>query len=311
MSAFGKEVEVKEGGAVKLYTGAENFRVVAVNPTKAELEAMYGRELNFTPEYLGKTKVTDGDGEREVDQIRLDFFLANEDNSITTKIQFYVGNTYQKSASGKFKVINSFGKDSWLTQELIQTKVMPDNMQWYNTDGLKVSKRGEVELISFLVNLLNLPFNLDKVSDVSEAYARIDKDEWASIFKGDISLLKSIIDSTNNKVGVLLGVKTKGDGKVVQACFNRHTLRQYSIPSTRADKFKWIKKDLKESKAAGAFGNVDFGNKDLVLREFSITPTVITGDNSNQTDIFGTANTPVDEAPAEDMDWLHEDMPEV
>ena len=161
------------------------------------------------------------------------------------------------------------------------------------------------------MNLLNLPFNLDKVSDVSEAYARIDKDEWASIFKGDISLLKSIIDSTNNKVGVLLGVKTKGDGKVVQACFNRHTLRQYSIPSTRADKFKWIKKDLKESKAAGAFGNVDFGNKDLVLREFSITPTVITGDNSNQTDIFGTANTPVDEAPAEDMDWLHEDMPEV
>ena len=94
MSAFGKGEEIKEGSAVKLYTGVENFRVVAVNPSKEEMEKMYDRELNFTPEYVGTTKVTDSDGEREVNQIRLDFFLANEDNSITTKVQFYVADTH-------------------------------------------------------------------------------------------------------------------------------------------------------------------------------------------------------------------------
>jgi|TARA_R110002051_G_C8740833_1_gene499058 hypothetical protein len=290
MSAFGKEVEVKEGSAIKLYTGAENFKVVAVNPTKTELESMYGRELNFTPEYIGTTKVTDGDGEREVGQIRLDFFLANEDNSITTKIQFYIGDTHHKSASGKYRVINSFGKDTWLTGEAIKDKDIPDNMSWYNTDGLKVAKRGEIELISFLVNLLNLPFNLDKVSDVSEAYARIDKDNWEKIFKGDVGLLKSIIDGTNNKIGVLLGVKTKGDGKLVQACFNKHTLRQFTIPSNKATKFKWLAKDLEESKAAGSFGNVEFGKNDFILCEHQITPTVISSDNTNQVDIFATAD---------------------
>jgi len=307
MSAFGKQVETTSGSVRKLYTGAENFKVVALNPTKTELEALYGRELNFDPEYIGETKVSDGDGERDAAQVRLDFYLSNEDDSVQTKIQFYVANTHHKSQSGKYKVINSFGKDTWLDEDSVKTKVVPDNMSWYNVDGVKVAKRGEVELISFLVNLLNLPYNLDKVDDVSEAYARIDKEEWTKIFAGDVSLLKGIIDSTNNKVGVLLGVKTKGDGKLVQAAFNRHTLRQYIISSTKPAKFKYILKDLKDSQAAGAFGNVDFGADDLVIREHGITPTAISASNASPEDVFATA-APSEADMAADMatdDWLN------
>lgn len=308
MSAFGKEVEAKSnGGAVKLYTGAENFKVIAVNPTKEELEAIYDRELNFTPEYIGETDVKDGDGDRTVPQIRLDFLIANEDESITTKIQFYVANTHHKSATGKFKVINSFGKDAWLLQEAVQNKTVPDNMAWYSVDGMKVAKRGEVELISFLVNLLNLPYNLDKVEDVSEAYARIDKEEWAKIFAGDVTLLRTILDGTNNKIGTLLGVKTKGDGKMVQTVMNKHTLRQYSISSNKANKFQYILKDLDEAVAAGSFGNVNFGPRDLALREFQVVPTVITTENTNQTDVFGTGVTGQQEEAEGNTDWLNED----
>jgi len=309
MSAFGKEVEVKEGSAVKLYTGAENFKVVAVNPTKEELEKMYDRELNFTPEYVGTTKVTDADGDREVPQIRLDLFVANEDNSITTKLQFYIADTHHRSSTGKLKCINSFGKDAWLDEEAVKSKVMPANMQWYNGDGVKVARRGEVELISSLVNLLNLPFNLDKVSDVSEAYARIDKPEWAKIFAGDVTLLRNIVAGTNNKIGVLLGVKTKGDGKLVQTTLNKHTLRQFTISSKKATKFKYILKDLDEAVAAGALGNVNFGPRDLALREHSLEPTVITADNSNQKDVFAT-NAPDAELSAtakDNNDWFAED----
>ena len=306
MSAFGKQVEVKSGAAVKLYTGAENFKVVAVNPTKEELEKMYDRELNFTPEYVGTTKVSDADGEREVPQVRLDFFLANEDNSITTKLQFYVANTHHKSSTGKFKCINSFGKDAWLDEDSVKSKTMPSNMSWYNPDGVKVARRGEVELISYLVNLLNLPFNLDKVSDVSEAYARIDKDEWTKIFAGDVTLLREIVGGTNNKIGVLLGVKTKGDGKLVQGSFNKHTLRQFTIASKKEAKFKYILRDLDEVKAAGALGNVDFGPRDLELREHSLTPTKISSDNTNQGDIFATATLSDDpDASTDDSeDWF-------
>ena len=304
MSGFGKQVEVGEGMQRKLYAGAENFKVVAVNPTKAELEVLYGREINFDPEYIGTTKVSDSDGEREVPQIRLDFYLSNEEDTVTTKLQFYVGDTHHKSQTGKYKVINSFGRDTWLDQDAIKSKQVPDNMSWYSADGVKVAKRGEVELISFLVNLLNLPFNLDKVSDVSEAYAKIDKDEWVKIFNGDVSLLRSVVGSTNNKVGVLLGVKTKGDGKLVQASYNRHTLRQYVIAGTRKDKFKYILKDLDEAVAAGAFGNVNFGERDLILREFEITPTEVSTENTNQLDVFATADANTDSVSADADDWL-------
>jgi len=303
MSAFGKEQSA--GGSVKkLHTGAANFKVVGINPTKEELEAIYGRELNFDPEYVGTTTVTDSDGEREAGQIRLDFYLHNEEEGLTEKVQFYVANTHHKSQSGKYKVINSFGKDTWLTEDSIKTKTLPDNMQWYNADGVKVAKRGEVELISFLVNLLNLPWDTSKVADVSECYARIDKEEWAKIFAGDVSLLKGLIDSTNNKIGILLGVKTKGDGKLVQTAFNRHTLRQYVIGGTRADKFKYILKDLKSAQDAGAFGNVDFGPLDLSIREHQITPTAISADNTNQFDAFAQAEPAADAVTMSDDDWL-------
>jgi hypothetical protein len=302
MSAFGKSEEAGSS-VVKLHTGAVNFKIVAINPNKEELEAIYGRELNFTPEYIGETEVTDADGVRTVPQIRLDFLVENEDKSITTKVQFYVANTHQKSATGKFKVINSFGKDAWLEQASIQSGTAPDNMQWFNTDGIKVAKKGEVELISFLVNLLNLPFDPAKLSDVSKAYARIDKDEWVKIFAGDVSLLRGIVAGTNNKVGVLLGVKTKGDSKLVQAAYNRHTLRQYSISSTKANKFQYLLKALDASKAAGAFGNVEFGNRDCVVREFDLDSSVIDS-LPNAEDVFATAApTPV-AAGGDDTDWL-------
>ena len=42
-------------GSFKMYKGMAAFNIVAVNPTKAELEALTGRELENEPEYVGKT----------------------------------------------------------------------------------------------------------------------------------------------------------------------------------------------------------------------------------------------------------------
>jgi hypothetical protein len=302
MSNFGKGQDASAGGAKKLFTGAENFKVVAVNPTKAELEVIYGREVNYDPEYISKTTVSDGDGEREVDQVRLDFYLDNEDesNPIRTKASFYVANTHQKSSTGKVKVINDFGRTTWLTKEDIDSGDLPSNMSWYNAAGIKVARRGEEEVIDFLVNLLNLPYDLSKLDDISDAYAKISKSEWDAIFKGDVTIFKDVISSTNNKIGVVLGVKTKADGGQTQAIFNRKTMRQYVVSSNKADKFKWVIKDLLDAKANGAFGNVDFGADDLELREFTITPTQLSLDNAPEAaDAFATESTD------DDNDWLN------
>lgn len=303
MSNFGKGQEISEGGSRKLFTGVENFKVVAVNPTKAELEVIYGRELNYDPEYTGTTTVSDGDGEREVKQIRLDFYLSNEDstNPINTKASFYVADTYHKAQTGTVKVINDFGRTTWMAKEDITAGAPPSNMQWYSMSGVKVAKRGEEEVIDFLVNLLNLPFDLSKLDDKSDAYAKISKDEWKAIFSGDVTIFKDVIASTNNKIGVVLGVKTKTDGGQSQTIFSRKTLRQYSLHSKKADRFKWVLKDINDAKANGAFGNVEFGPEDLVLREHTVKPTQLFLDNApDAADAFATE--PVSGA---DDDWLN------
>lgn len=299
MSSFGKSIEVKEGAARVYYTGVNNFDVIAVNPTKDELGKIYGRDVDYDPEYTGTTNVSDAAGEREVNQIRIDFYLRNEADKVNVKASFYLSDTYHKSATGKLKVINDFGNTTWLTEADVKGGNAPENMSWYNMSGVKVAKRGEEEIIDFLKNLLNLPIDLSKLADLSEAHAKFPKEVLASMFKGDVSLLKQIIDSSNNKLGVLLGVKTNAEGKIMQAVYTRKTLRQYVLHSNKADKFKYLSKDLNDAKANGAYGNVDFGRDDLVFREFVITPTEINANNlPAEEDAFPSAEP-------EEEDWLN------
>ena len=299
MSTFGKGQEVT-GVSRKYYTGVENFKIVALNPTKEELEKIYNTEIKYTPEYTSETEVEDADGKRTVRQIRLDFFIANEDNSVTTKIQFYIPDTYQKAASGNYRVINNFGKTAWLSEEEIKSRqVKLENMQWYNTSGMNLAKKNEEELIKLLINLLNIPYKLKEGDDESEAYAYISKEDWDKIMTGDVSFLRGIIESTNNKVGVYLGVKTKGDGSLVQTTFTGDFLRQYVLSSKKENKFSYILKSIKGYKDRGLLGNVDFREKSPNLSKYSVEPTKIDSENTNQEDLFGTSNE-VEESD----DWL-------
>lgn len=295
--AFGSN-EVREGAGKTYYTGVENFSVVAVNPTKEELEALYGREIQYDPTYLSEQSVSDADGERDAANVKIDFYLKSSgDENITTKMTFYVTNTHHKGQSGKIRVINDFGGTTWLTQDDIDDETLPGNMQWYNSAGLKIAKRGEEELIDFIKNLLNTPMKPDGLAKPEEAHAFISKENWDAIFGGDFSLFKGLVSSTKNKVGVLLGVKVKPEGGMVQTTYTKKVLRQYTLHSKKDNKFDWLDKSVQEAKANGAFGNVDFGDNSYVLKEFTITPTQLSLDDMPaEDDVFAMDAT----ADAED-----------
>lgn len=300
---FGKGEEIKEFEGRKYYTGVENFIVTAVNPSKDDLEKLWGREIQFTPEYLGTQTVSDADGEREAPQARIDFFLVSDgDDPIRTKVSFYITNTHHKSQTGKLKVINAYGDDTWLTEEDIKAGTLPANMSWYDNTGVKIAKRGEAELIDFVKNLLNIAFNNAKTVNKKDAIAGITDDQWVDIFKGDYTVLRHIIASTNNKVGLALGVKTSAtDNTLRQEIYNRKSLRQYTLHSTKADKFKWLAKDIMEAQAGGALAQVDFGPADYALREFEIVPTELDATNApEEGDVFGGANS---EQDSDDLDF--------
>lgn len=51
--------ESTEGSAVKRYIGVAPVFVLTVNPSKEELEKIYGVEIEKDPEYLGEMEVDD------------------------------------------------------------------------------------------------------------------------------------------------------------------------------------------------------------------------------------------------------------
>lgn len=300
--AFGNGEEVKSFEN-KFYTGVENFTVNAVSPSKEEMEALFGRDINFVPEYVGITKVSDADGEREVPQVKIDFFLSNgsKEADVRTKATFYVADTHHKSTTNKMKVINVYGQDSWLEQTHIDNKTLPQNMQWYDNKGVRVARRGEVELIDFLKNLLNIAFNNDKLENKAQAEAYIEEADWALIFKGDFSPIRKLVASTNNKVGLALGVKTGSDGSLKQTVYTRKALRQYTMHSKRPDKFKWILQSIQETQAGGGMAQVDFGPEDLVFRQFKLIPNQLSLDNApDAVDVF---DSPATGSASDDLDF--------
>ena len=72
--AFSAGKESTEGGVIKRYIGVAPVKVLAVNPTKSELEAIYNTTLEKDVEYVGSKDV---DGEK-VPYVRIDFIVKTD-----------------------------------------------------------------------------------------------------------------------------------------------------------------------------------------------------------------------------------------
>jgi hypothetical protein len=89
--AFGKAVESKETTEIKRYIGVAPVQIVAVNPSKKELEDIYNTTIEKEPEYLGSME-RDG---KNIPHIRIDFIIkTNPDKSngidMITKASYFI-----------------------------------------------------------------------------------------------------------------------------------------------------------------------------------------------------------------------------
>jgi hypothetical protein len=185
---------VKEG---KLYTGLANMKVVAINPTKDQLEALGYRPQN-EPVYLTS--------EGEVKKVRLDVYLSQKagDAEIRTKLAFFLENKVRVNQAGdKGEWINDFGRTAWgLATEA------PTELKWFDAETARAARVGEGELHTFLINWLNINPNDE---------AKLDNFE--GIFDGNYAELNSLLNGNlNNEVRVLLAVR---EGKY-QSVYNRY-----------------------------------------------------------------------------------------
>ena len=291
--AFGKAVESKESAPIKRYVGVAPVKIVAVNPTKAELEKIYNTTLDKEPEYLGSTE-RDG---KNVPFVRIDFIVATDTNKtdidMTTKASFFICNQFMMNREGnKVKVIDKYARTAWVTSEEFKGKLIPTyaNGPARIDNDYRMLYQGEEELITFVKNYLGI-LDVDENVDGTWVMRKNPQNfeagfnNIANWFKGDISEVKSAISMMpNNFVKMLFGVRTTDEGREYQDVFTRATQRFNTRKNTT------IEKALTEAKNAGAYANTHFEMCDL--KEYVVMPTDVATTVVDDSCPFGVDDDP-------------------
>ena len=289
--AVGKSVEFKEYVPAKKYTGISPVSVLAVNPSKAELDKIYNRESQNDPVYVGTNKAGKP-------QIRIDFIVKTAQGSsvkekvdLTSRVSFFISDDKRVNKDGtKVQVIDKYGRTAWVTSEDFKAKNIPmySNGPAQLDSDYRAIYNGEEQLTQFIkayCGIANLEVYKDgkwvKNSDVKPEDCECRLDNIEKYFKGDVSELKGIINDSL-KVCVLFVVSGK-DGKMYQNIYNGHFAR-----TTNSRGFE---KAVNDAKASGGMQNVETSFGELV--EYSVTATNLDKPSEEASDLpFGDATDP-------------------
>lgn len=261
--AIGKTQESSETVEFKRYVGVGSSFVVAVNPTKKELEAIYEREISNAPEY-----VVDGNNGKEA---RITFIVKTDPNvcngiEIINRVMFTLRNApaYNRDQT-KVQVIDKYGNTTWADIETAKAggKILTSNGNSAKIDtSYRMACVGEAELIAFLKAYLCVGdvFNYVNGSWVIKPNAEdyvFGLEHIKDYFTGNFSEIKNAIAlQPNNKVKLLYGVRSTDDGKLYQAIATRLNMVLPNSAGSRA--IERLSKELANAKAAGSYAKTEF-----------------------------------------------------
>lgn len=285
--AIGKTQESTETQEFKKYVGVGSSYVVAVNPTKKELEEIYGHEMANDPEYVVDTN--------KGKEARITFIVKTDPNicngiEITNRVMFTLSNApaYNKDQS-RVQVIDKYGNTTWANIEDAKAgkKLFSTTDKELKIDSsYRMACVGEADLIGFLKAYLNVG---DAFNYVNDSWVKKDNaddflfglEHIKDYFSGNFSEIKDAIAlQPNNKVKLLYGVRTKDDGKQYQTVATRNGMVLLNSAGSKAlDK---LEKDLANAKNAGSYASTDFRVQPLA--EYSVEPTDLSSAPTTSTD---------------------------
>lgn len=278
-----------EEGAFKLYQGVGAFNIVAVNPTKAQIEEITGRTLENEPEYKG----TDDNGNNFV---RVVFWAktcleSKVNNSIELAIpfNFTITNAMRKGTnSGKIQVIDKYGRTAWGDEETVKSGAIP---QYTNgpaniSAGYRPAYQGEEHLVNFLIQWLNIPgpaVYKDKQwvmrEDPSDSEVCLD---MKAIMSGNVKEIAELVNLAKDfVVKACVGVRTTEEGKQYQNVYTRMFLKNAITNYSKLDE------DIKSTQNSGALTTTEFDVQPL--HEYTVETTDF---NKADNDPLGANNTP-------------------
>ena len=284
--AVSRGQESTEGAVRKLYIGVGSSYILGVNPSKAELEKLYGRTQDKDPEYLGSVDVNGA----QIPQVRIDFiakpdpekYLDSQNQPIDTFIHvpIYLRRMYKVgSKSNKYQIIDKYGRTAWATKEEIEAKRIPiyqtkdgGTMQANISPEYFVAYEGLEELTKLIRAYLNIPtvekWENSKVVGLIDnpADAEVLPDHIEDYFKGGFKELKEIFGyQPNNKVKIAYGVKTTADNKQYQTAYTKMFLKNNITDYSK------LKKEIESTKENGGLSTTEFDFNEF--HEYQIVPT--------------------------------------
>ena len=277
---IGKTQESTESNdGFKKYIGVGSTCVLAVNPSKKQMEELLGHELKEDPKYLIKNEETG-----KVEEARVTFVVrtdaaSNNGIEITNLLTFPIKMTpeYNRDQT-TMRVIDKYGNSARAAVEDAKAgKALPTNYK-IDQSNYRIAYSGEADLVAFLKQYLGVPSSLNYingtwvVSDKAQE-GLFELEKIKDYFNGDFSEVRKAISlQEHNKVKLLYGVRTAE---------TENGTRQYQTIATRGDfilrnnagsnAIAKLEKDLKSAKDAGSYSTTDF--EVCELKEWTVEAT--------------------------------------
>ena len=297
--AIGKTQESKEASeGFKRYVGLASSYVLAVNPSKKELDELRGFESQNEPEY-----VKDGDNGKEA---HINFIVKtdpeqNNGIELISQLMFTLRQApaYNRDET-KVQVIDQYGNTTWASTEDAKEgkKLLSSNGSPLKIDDkYRMACVGEADLVGFLKKYLCVQdvFNYVNGSWVKKEHPEdyvFGLEHIKDYFKGDFKELKEALAlQPNNKIKLLYGVRTTDEGKLYQSVIAREDLILSNSAGVNA--IAKLESRLAEMKNNGSFANTELKVQELQEYDVKATNLEATSENKGSED-SGSSDMPWD-----------------
>ena len=298
----------KEAQEFKRFIGVCPVFVKAVNPNKAEHEKLFNTTLEEAPVYVQDKEDNDGNSYKNV---RISVVLQPDTEKIgfdmpLVTMPLFITNQKQHGAnSGKYQVVDKYGRFAWATEAEISAKEIPTYSNGKKADisnDYRIAYVGEEDLTNFIRVFLCIPSitkwdNNEKCmvpnTDVKpeECECRLDVETFEKLFKGDFSDIKDILGfQPTNKIKVCLGVRTDANGKLFQSVYTKKFISNAATNYSSLDKA--LQADIAYATTHNKALSTEYSAK--VVHEYSVTPTTFTASESSE--VTPSSDMPFDDS---------------
>ena len=306
--AISKGNASKEAQEFKRFIGVCPVFVKAVNPNKAEHEKLFNTTLEEAPVYVQDKEDNDGNSYKNVRisvVLQPDIEKIGFDMPLVTMPLFITNQKQHGANSGKYQVVDKYGRFAWATEAEISAKEIPTYSNGKKADisnDYRIAYVGEEDLTNFIRVFLCIPSitkwdNNEKCmvpnTDVKpeECECRLDIETFEKFFKGDFSEIKDILGfQPTNKVKVCLGVRTDANGKLFQSVYTKKFISNAATNYSSLDKA--LQADIAYATTHNKALSTEYSAK--AVHEYSVTPTTFTA--SEDSEVTPSSDMPFDDS---------------